>query len=542
MVFFYVFPHLFGAASSSALFKTGIQELRQSAKIFFENKWLRKTWNKIVFPMVPLLAILALFVPVMAATSLQDYVFAPDGTFDFVDTGIRRQGQNWTAHIYNLTSQAWLTPLDVSRSVWWHHFVIVVPDNLNKGNNKALLFISSRWNTEGSYPEATDNDVKVAGYLAVQSQIVVAVLCQVPNQDIIFYKDPLNRSRHEDGAMAFSWFNTMQHPEVPQYNLIFPMVKSAVRAMDAMEALLPKWTGRRINQFIVMGISKRGWTTWLTAAVDRRVVAIVPIVMTILDIRSFFHRQWQSYGGWTYALRDYWEGHIMELVDTPEFAELSAVIDPFSYRQQLTMPKLAVSTVGDEFMMPDDQRFWAASLPREMDLLVLKNTEHTLNTAMEELLQGVGAFTHSIVAQIPRPAYSWKIDPSSGEISVFTSVAPSLVTLVYAKSPKSDSSTSKRDFRWGALNVVPCVSKYGACDRQINWTTTTNNITKISDQHFTVKMDPPTDGTWVGFFMEVTFPNPQGPVPFLFTTAVSVLPNTYPYADCQGKACNGTLL
>lgn len=35
---------------------------------------------------------------------------------------------------------------------------------------------------------------------------------------------------------------------------------------------------------IFLSLLQRGWTTWLTGAVDRRVVAIVPIVMDLLNI------------------------------------------------------------------------------------------------------------------------------------------------------------------------------------------------------------------------------------------------------------------
>lgn len=37
---------------------------------------------------------------------------------------------------------------------------------------------------------------------------------------------------------------------------------------------------------MVAGASKRGWTTWTTAAVDKRVFAAIPIVMDLLNLNQ----------------------------------------------------------------------------------------------------------------------------------------------------------------------------------------------------------------------------------------------------------------
>jgi hypothetical protein len=77
--------------------------------------------------------------------------------------------------------------------------------------------------------------------------------------------------------------------------------------------------------------------------------------------------------------------------------------------------------------------------------------------------------------------------------------------------------------------------------------------------------DTPTDGTYTAFFIDVTYmkdpltneaiyypPGGGGWIPdFIprdapgqleFTTEVSIVPNTFPFADCSGVGCNGTLV
>ena len=63
----------------------------------------------------------------------------------------------------------------------------------------------------------------------------------------------------------------------------------------------------RSIKFVVSGASKRGWTTWTTAAVDKRVVAIIPIVIDLLNVEPSFEHHWQAYGFWAPAIKDYVE-------------------------------------------------------------------------------------------------------------------------------------------------------------------------------------------------------------------------------------------
>jgi PhoPQ-activated pathogenicity-related protein len=53
------------------------------------------------------------------------------------------------------------------------------------------------------------------------------------------------------------------------------------------------------------GASKRGWTTWLAAGIDRRVEAFIPIVMPILNIVPNLNSAFRSLGGWTWTFADY---------------------------------------------------------------------------------------------------------------------------------------------------------------------------------------------------------------------------------------------
>lgn len=117
----------------------------------------------------------------------------------------------------------------------------------------------------------------------------------------------------QDAAVAFTWFEFIFHTDDPDYIIFNPMVKSAVKAMDAVEQFAAQKIGHRISNWHVCGASKRGWTTWLTGAVDERVVSIAPIVMDMLNFEKNVLHMWQAYGGWTFAFKDYYDMNITKV-------------------------------------------------------------------------------------------------------------------------------------------------------------------------------------------------------------------------------------
>ena len=66
--------------------------------------------------------------------------------------------------------------------------------------------------------------------------------------------------------------------------------------MDAAEDFVRGVHGNQITSWAVAGASKRGWTTWTTAAVDSRVICIAPVVLDVLNFVKNLHHMWRAYG------------------------------------------------------------------------------------------------------------------------------------------------------------------------------------------------------------------------------------------------------
>ena len=116
----------------------------------------------------------------------------------------------------------------------------------------------------------------------------VAVLLNVPRQ-------PLFDGRKEDALVALTFDEYLRTGQADWP--LLPMVKSAVRARDAVQAFAAREMKLTVGGFTVTGASKRGWTTWLTAAVDPRVRALGPMVIDMLNLEAQFAHQRAAYGG-----------------------------------------------------------------------------------------------------------------------------------------------------------------------------------------------------------------------------------------------------
>ena len=90
-----------------------------------------------------------------------------------------------------------------SAQVWWHYLAVIVPDNYGDKApaNWGGLWITGGSNTDG-VPQATDEDMLVAGAFATGTGTVMGALFQVPNEHIVFAEDPIQQSRTVRGRRA----------------------------------------------------------------------------------------------------------------------------------------------------------------------------------------------------------------------------------------------------------------------------------------------------------------------------------------------------
>lgn len=428
------------------------------------------------------------------ATALDRYVAEPDDAYRWSVVGTRQQG-NLVATTIDMTSQRWRSASEVDRTEWRHWLTVIRPDTVV--SDASLLFITGGDNEgDGALPRL---DPMLAS-IAQQTGTIVAELRMVPNQPLAFAG---GAPRTEDDLIAYTWDRYLKGGD-ERWPARLPMTKAAVRAMDTVQAFAQSDAGgrRAVTRFVVSGGSKRGWTTWTTAAVDSRVVAIVPLVIDMLNLEPSFVHHYRAYGAWAPAVKDYVTHGIMTWMGTPRFRALMELVEPYEYRERLTLPKFMLNASGDQFFLPDSSQFYFRQLKGEKYLRYVPNADHSLrrSNAPESLL----AFYRSIVSGTPRPKFDWTMS-DDGVFTVTADTRPTKVLLWQATNPKA------RDFRLETLGPV--------------WTSTA--VAADESGRYVARLPAPAAG-WTAAFVELTFPG-GGAVPFTFTTDVKVLPDRYPF-------------
>ncbi|HEU4391568.1 MAG TPA: PhoPQ-activated pathogenicity-related family protein [Blastocatellia bacterium] len=425
-------------------------------------------------------------------TALDRYVFKPDSNFSYnlVNT-IRSAG--YTAFVLELTSQQWRTADEVDRPLWKHWLTIVQPDQVN--TSTGFLLINGGRNG-GRMPTTAD---AIITSMAVGTHAVVADLRMVPNEPLILKEE--GKSRTEDAIIAYSWEKFLKTGD-ETWPLRLPMTKAAVRALDTITAFCgsAERGSVKVDKFVVAGGSKRGWTTWTTAAVDDRVVAIIPIVIDCLNTQKSLDHHFRSYGFWAPAISDYSNLHSWS--GTPEYAALMKIEDPYFYRERLTMPKLIMNSTGDQYFLPDSSQFYYDDLRGEKYLRYVPNTQHDLRNS--DAINSVHAFFESVVSGSARPRFTWKFE-KDGSITVQTKDQPTEVKLWQATNLKA------RDFR---------LEKIGAAYKS-------SVLTAEKAGTYRGRVAAPAEG-FTAYFVELTFAS-AGKYPFKMTTGVRVTPDRLPF-------------
>lgn len=368
-------------------------------------------------------------------TALRSYIDRDDSSYQWV---VKDSAEANGVQRYELllTSQKWQS------FTWVHRLTVFIPAQVDF--DKGFLFINGGNVRNGAPTAGGTNDILniFVSKMAKENRAVTAVVSQVPNQ-------PLYNGLKEDALISKTLHEFKQTNDYTK-PLLFPMVKSAVKAMDAVEELA-KAKKVDVSAFMVSGASKRGWTTWLTAAVDKRVIAIGPMVIDILNMPKSLAYQIETFGEYSEQINDYVELGITEDIDSKSGDALVKMIDPYSYRDSLDMPKLLFMGTNDPYWVVDNVKNYLGDLPGRTLLHYVPNTGHNLAGGLSAF-NTLNAFFAATLTGTRYPEVEWNI--LGGEKSALVKMDVSPENFLGAKVWSASSTT--KDFRkakWTSKDV-----------------------------------------------------------------------------------------
>ena len=383
-----------------------------------------------------------------------------------------------------MNSGRWLSEKEVNNPLWWHWVDIVVPETTD--TETALMFIGG-----GSL---YDNQVFLDSTTiaqAINTKSIIAHISNVPFQPLSF-KGTDSIQRYEDNIIAYGWDKFLKggaKEEDVEWLAHYPMTRAVVRAMDVVEEV-SKNIGASVSSFFVSGASKRGWTTWTTAAADDRVMGIAPMVIDMLNINPSFDHHYKVYGEWSPSVQDYTNNAIMDWMGSQEFNRMMDFIEPYQFKELFTMPKLIVNGTIDEFFVTDSWKYYWADLPGKKYLHYIPNGNHSL--AGRYSTQNIFSFYDALIHQKQLPEMEWRIEEDQIVIEVKSNM-PYEIALWQANNPMT------RDFRIWAIGK--------------SWKKKTLPINPAGQ--YAIKIPIQGNG-FTASLVEVIF-NPSSPTPLILT-------------------------
>jgi len=317
-----------------------------------------------------------------------------------------------------LTSQSW------QGITWIHRVRVLIP----KGASRPYVVLMVTGSGDGR------EELALCGEISRLTGMAVAILHDVPNQ-------PLFGNLHEDALMAYTFAKYLEGGAW-DWPLLLPMTKSVVKAMDAVELLYEKITGTAASGFIVTGASKRGWTSWLSAIVDRRIKGIAPMVYDNLNLHVQMRHQRECYGGYSEQISDYTDLGLVEELETEGGRRLVEIIDPYAHRDELVIPKLIINGTNDRYWTIDSLNLYFNDLLGEKHVLYVPNSGHGLEDR-RRVVNTLSAFALSVskATTLPRMRVEY---PTNSEADIELDVEPRCIDAWRTTSSNMDF----RDSRW----------------------------------------------------------------------------------------------
>jgi PhoPQ-activated pathogenicity-related protein len=157
------------------------------------------------------------------------------------------------------------------------------------------------------------------------------------------------------------------------------------------------------------------------------------------------------FNGYSEQIQDYVDLEIPQTVNSEKGAAITTMVDPYSYRKKLTMPKMIFMGTNDEYWTVDAIKHYIDSIPGENYIHYVPNVGHDLGDK-QQALAALSAFFGNTISKKPYPYSDWDISYSDKGIVLKVKASSELLVGASLWSADSDD-TDFRDNKWSGQEI-----------------------------------------------------------------------------------------
>jgi PhoPQ-activated pathogenicity-related protein len=162
--------------------------------------------------------------------------------------------------------------------------------------------------------------------------------------------------------------------------------------------------------------------------------------------------QMDTWGEYSEQIADYTSKGLVDVMEKHPEIPLWRWVDPYTYRNELKLPKLLINGTNDRYWVIDALNLYWDDLVGPKHVFYVPNAGHGLDEGRDAALATLAVFAQHVALERPMPALTWlhEDDGNHLRLSVRSDPAPKGVKLWVAHSDDKDF----RPDRWNATELT----------------------------------------------------------------------------------------
>jgi PhoPQ-activated pathogenicity-related protein len=170
------------------------------------------------------------------------------------------------------------------------------------------------------------------------------------------------------------------------------------------------------------------------------------MVIDILNMPVNLDYQVKMWKEYSIQIEDYVKLGIPQTALSEQGKAITTMVDPYSYRKKLDMPKMIFMGTNDEYWTVDAIKHYIDSIPGDNFIHYVPNVGHGLGD-QRQALEGLSAFFGQTLVKTPYPVLKWDLSQAKKGVTLKVNTTPDILVDAILWSTDSED-TDFRDEKW----------------------------------------------------------------------------------------------